>query len=470
MIQILSVLYIIAAVVLLFGAAIFVHEFGHYWVARRRGLKVEEFAIGFGPKVFAWTKDGIQYSLRWIPAGGYVKLPQMLTSEALEGEQDKTKPLPAASPVSKILVAFAGPFMNLVFAFVIATFIYFVGLPIPVNPSVVGHVDPESAEYKLGIRPGDRIVSVNGQPVKAWQEVFEVTILARTNVMPVILERKGERKTYQLATSTDNGLKLKMLNLDSEEKIVVGEVSANSPAAEAKLASKDVIVSFASVAVFGKSQLSELVGKRGGQPTEMVIERAGKRLTVTLTPRVLDAGSQRARIGIQFANTPTRYEVQQPGPLPWVQLEEVWDRTWRTLGALFHSKETGVSIEDLSGPPGILAMLGSAVKTDYRLALSFMVLLNINLAVLNLFPIPVLDGGHIMMAVYEKLRGRPVNLKLQEYATTAFAVLLLSFMAYVSFNDVWKRSSLFKSMFQQETHVEQSRKAEPVLEPVPAQK
>ena len=224
------------------------------------------------------------------------------------------------------------------------------------------------------------------------------------------------------------------------------------------------------MAVFGKSQLSELVGKRGGQPTEMVIERAGKRLTVTLTPRVLDAGAQRARIGIQFANTPTRYEVQQPGPLPWVQLEEVWDRTWRTLGALFHSKETGVSIEDLSGPPGILAMLVSAVKTDYRLALSFMVLLNINLAVLNLFPIPVLDGGHIMMAVYEKLRGRPVNLKLQEYATTAFAVLLLSFMAYVSFNDLWKRSALFKSMFQQETHVEQGRKAEPVLEPGPAHK
>ncbi|MEY4200214.1 MAG: hypothetical protein RLZZ265_1954, partial [Verrucomicrobiota bacterium] len=164
--------------------------------------------------------------------------------------------------------------------------------------------------------------------------------------------------------------------------------------------------------------------------------------------------AKKARIGIMFANTPTRYEVQKPGPLPWVQLQEVWDRTWRTLNALFHSKETGVGIEDLSGPPGILAMLAANVKTDYRLALSFMVLLNINLAILNLFPIPVLDGGHIMMSIYEKLRGKPLSVKIQEYATTAFAVVLLTFMAYVSFNDLWKRSGLFKSMFDQKSQVD----------------
>lgn len=463
MAQVFEWIYVVFAVLLLFGAAIAIHEWGHYWVALKRGLKVEAFAIGFGPKIWGWTKDGIEYSIRWIPAGGYVKLPQMLTSEALEGEQ-KGDPLPPVSPWSKILVAVAGPFMNFVFACAIATFIYFVGLPVPVNPSIIGHVAPDSPEHKLGIRNGDRIVSVYGQSVKSWTEVFEATILAPTNVLPVIIERAGERKTYHLAASADNPLKLKMLNLDSEEKVVVGDIAAASPAAEAKVMAGDVIIGFAGVPVVGKSQLIDLVGKRGGLATDLTVERAGKREVLSITPRVLDAGAKRARIGIVFANTPTRYEVQKPGPLPWVQLQEVWDRTWRTLNALFHSKETGVGIEDLSGPPGILAMLAANVKTDYRLALSFMVLLNINLAVLNLMPIPVLDGGHIMMSLYEKLRGKPLSVRLQEYATTAFAVMLLTFMAYVSFNDLWKRSSLFKSMFQQNSQVDSA----PTPAPAPA--
>src|SRR3954465_3355492 len=118
--DVLSWFYVGGAVLLLFGAAVFVHEFGHYWVARRRGLKVEAFAIGFGPKLFSWRKHGIDYSWRLIPAGGFVRIPQMVTSEALEGKHQTSEPLGPAAPLSKILVAFAGPFMNLVFAFAIA--------------------------------------------------------------------------------------------------------------------------------------------------------------------------------------------------------------------------------------------------------------------------------------------------------------------------------------------------------------
>src|SRR5687768_1694731 len=150
-------IYVVAAVILLFGAAVFVHEWGHYFMASKRGLKVEAFAIGFGPKIFSWRKDGIDYSWRWIPAGGFVRIPQMITSEALEGKQGED-PLPPAPPMSKILVAVAGPFMNIVFAFVIASVLYFTGVLVLIDPSVVGYVDPNSPEGKLGIRDGDRIV------------------------------------------------------------------------------------------------------------------------------------------------------------------------------------------------------------------------------------------------------------------------------------------------------------------------
>jgi regulator of sigma E protease len=455
MIQILNILYIVAGVVLLFGAAVFVHEFGHYWMARRRGLKVEAFAIGFGPKILGWTRNGIEYSWRWIPAGGYVKLPQMITSEALEGRNDG-QPLPPVSPLSKILVAFAGPMMNVVFAFVIAAVIYLVGLPVLVNPSIIGYVDPQSEEAKLGIQEGDRIVQVFGKRVKSWQEVHEHTILARTHIIPVVIERNGERQSYELTAQVNPTFGLKVLNLDSQDHPEVADVLSGGAAEAAGLQKGDIIRSFAGVPIVGQRQLIGLIEKRGGEETQMVIEREGQRLTLAVTPR-RDPATDRGRIGVALGTSRTAvYQVERPGPTPIKQVADVWNKTISTLSALFNSKESGVGVKDLSGPPGILAVLAAQLNADYRLALSFLVLLNINLAIINLFPVPVLDGGHILMAVLEKVRGRPLSLRVLEYTTTAFAVLLISFMLYVSFNDVYRRGGLFKSMFQSETKIEQA--------------
>ena len=458
MMQLLNILYVAAAVVFLFGAAIFVHEFGHYWVARRRGLKVEEFAIGFGPKIFGWTKDGIDYSWRWIPAGGYVNLPQMITSETLEGTPGSTaEKIPPASPWSRILVAFAGPLMNVIFAIVIATFIYFVGLPVLVNPSIIGYVDPKSEEYQLGIREGDQIVGLNGKRVRSWQDVHLATLLAQTNRLTVEIERKGEPKTYQLTAVVNASVGWKMLNLDPADHPEVIEVQEGGAGAEAKLQPKDVVFSFAGVPIANREQLIELIRKRGGEATDLKVKRGPEELTLSITPKV-DPVTKKGRIGVVLGNSSKAiYRVEKPGPTPWALIGDVLDQMLATFGALAHSKETGVGAKDLSGPVGILAMLGSQVNTDYRLALKFLVLLNINLAILNLLPIPVLDGGHILLAIIEKIRRRPVNVRLQEYATTAFALLLISFMIYVTFFDL-KRFSLFKSMFTQDSQIESAEK------------
>ena len=250
---ILTTVYVIVAVLISFGAAVFVHEFGHFWVARKLGMKVEEFAVGFGPKIWSRKRDGVEYTIRGIPAGGFVKLPQMITSEALEGQS--AKEVPPAPPLHKILVAFAGPFMNVVFAFVIATAIYFVGLPVPVNPAIVGYVEPNSVEARLGIQEGDRIVAVNGTPVKTWQDVMLNTIVARTSVIPVVIEHNGSERTYSLKTTTDNELGLKLLNLDPRDHPQVMEVSAGSPAAKAGLKTGDHIISFAGVPIASEVQI-----------------------------------------------------------------------------------------------------------------------------------------------------------------------------------------------------------------------
>jgi regulator of sigma E protease len=450
---ILNIVYVIAAVLAAFGASIFLHELGHFWVARKLGMKVEEFAVGFGPKIHSWKRDGIEYSIRWIPAGGFVKLPQMITSEALEGHADEQ--IPPAPPLHKILVAFAGPFMNVVFAFAIATLIYFVGLPVAVNPAIVGYVEPGSAEAKLGIQEGDRIASVNGEPVKSWQDVTMNTIIARTAIVPVTIEHAGKEQTFQLKTTTDNAIGLKLLNLDPRDHPQVKEVSAGSAAEKAGLKENDKIVSFAGVPIAGRDQFIELIRSRGGQASELQVERGGKKITLNVTPTI-DPTTKTGRIGAALGSDSTLlYIVQKPGPSPLAQIRDVVDKTFATIGALIHSRETGVGAKDLSGPVGILSVLASQVNTDYRLGLSFLVLLNINLAIINLLPIPVLDGGHILMAIIEKIRRRPLSLKFVEYTTTGFAVLLISLMVYITFFDI-KRFPMFRAMFKSDVQIEQS--------------
>jgi len=457
---ILSFIYIAVGVVFLFGAAIFVHEFGHFWVARKCGLKVEAFAIGFGPKMFAWTRDGIEYSVRWIPAGGFVKLPQMVTSAALEGEK-KEEDIPPAPPFAKILVAAAGPFMNVLFAIFIAVLIYYVGLPVPVNPSIIGYVDPVSAEGKLGIQKGDRIIAVDGKPVKSWEDVNLTTILALTNVLPVTIRHEekagvqGQVQTYLLKADTNNNLlQAKTFNLDPLDHLIVKEVVAGQPADAAKIKMDDEVVGFAGVPVSSQLQFINLIQKRGSQPTPIMIKRGDKRLTLTVTP-MTDPISKKTRVGIMFSLGKDVYIIEHPTPSD--QIRDVCDQMYRTITALVHPRESGVKPSDLTGPVGIFGILAVDLTTDYRLALHFLVLLNINLAILNMLPIPVLDGGHIMMAVIERIRRRPLGPRFVEYTTTSFAVLLISFMVYITVSDV-KRLPLFRMMFNRETQIEQPEK------------
>jgi regulator of sigma E protease len=447
-------------VILLFGAAIFVHEFGHYWVARKRGLKVEAFAIGFGPKIYAWKRDGVEYSVRWIPAGGFVRLPQMVTSAAIEGE-NKEEELPPVSPLSKILVAVAGPTMNVVFAFAIAGLIYFVGLPVLVNPSKIGYVDPDSAEAKLGIQEGDKIVAVDGKPVKSWEEVYQNTVLALTNVIPVAIEHEGKSNTYQLRADATNALDLKMLNLNPNDFMVISTIVSGAPAEQARLESGDQILEFGGVKISSFPQFTNLVQKYADQPAAIVVMRGRERVTVTVTP-ALDPSSKFYQIGVHLGMAKNVYVLEHP--TPWAQISGVLNQLTSTLSALLHSHTSGVKPKDLAGPVGILSFLAVKVNTDYRLALDFLVMLNINLAIINMLPMTVMDCGHILIAVLERVRRRPLDARLLEYVTTAFAVLLISFMLYVTFFDL-TRLSLIRALFKQESQIEQT--AKPAASPAP---
>jgi regulator of sigma E protease len=183
----------------------------------------------------------------------------------------------------------------------------------------------------------------------------------------------------------------------------------------------------------------------------MVIKRANSKLTVVVTP-VTDKSNGKSRIGVKFELGKDVYEIEHP--TPWAQVRDVCLQVYGTIAALVHSHESGVKASDLSGPVGIIGALAVQWSTDYRLALSFLVMLNINLAILNMLPMPVLDGGHILMAMIERIRRRPMEVRIVEYTTTAFAVLLISFMAYVTMYDI-KRLSLFRMLFNRDSQIEQ---------------
>jgi len=186
--------------------------------------------------------------------------------------------------------------------------------------------------------------------------------------------------------------------------------------------------------------------------------RGHERKTLTVTP-ALDPVSKVCHIGVRLGMGKDDYVLEHP--TPWAQISEVLNQLTSTLSALLHSHSSGVKASDLSGPVGILSFLAVKLNTNYRLALGFLVMLNVNLAIINMLPMPVLDGGHILIAVLERVRRRPLDVRLLEYVTTVFAVLLISFMLYVSFFDL-KRMSLVWSLFKQESSIEQ-----PVNSPPP---
>ncbi len=458
--SLLGWLYVAVAVLVLFGASIFVHEYGHYWMARRRGMRIEGFSIGFGPKIFSWMVDGVEWSVRWIPAGGFVKLPQMITSEAIEGKASAE--IPPASPWSRILVAVAGPTMNIFFALAIAALIWAIGLPVLVNPPIVGPVNPDSPEGRLGVQSGDRITHVGGHPVRSWQDINLEVITALTNVVPVTVERAGATFTFHLPTQRSEALGIKWLDLEPQERPVIGVVQPDMPAAQIGLREGDKFLSFDGVYVLNQEHLSEVINQGQGRSCELVVERDGQKLSFMVTP-IFDPEVNRGRIGVVFAGG--HYEVQRPGPTPDQQFGEVLRLMGKTFSALIHPKETGVTAKAMSGPVGILGKLAVDVKTDFRLALSFLVMLNINLAILNLLPLPVLDGGHILMALYEIITRRRVGIRFQEVVTTGFAIVLISFMVYVTFYDV-RRAPLFGQLLRQKSVVESPARPEPAAAPV----
>ncbi|QSR83801.1 RIP metalloprotease RseP [Methylacidimicrobium sp. B4] len=453
-------------VLFLFNVLIVVHELGHFLAARLRGIHVERFQIWFGAALWEKEVAGVTYALGWIPAGGFVALPQMAGAELLEGKQaGGTDPLPPAKPWDKILVALAGPAANVVLAFLFSLIVWVVGRPVSQSEATttIGYVFPDSPAEKAGLQAGDRILQVDGHPVRRFQGMDDSAITwnivrSEESEIPITVEREGKMLTLSVApVREERGFLqrkgLRQILILPEETPTIARVFPKSPAAEAGLLPGDQILSVDGRRLRSPIALNDYVLKHPGKPLSLEVARAGRNRAVEIVPEVPVAETV-PRIGIQWDLAGTM-SIVHPNPVEQILLSV---RAMTSTVTAMLSPRSDIKPQHLSGPVGIMRLYYLLFQSPYgwRLALWFSVLFNVNVALLNLLPIPVLDGGHILLSLAEWVRGRPLSVRLLEALQVIFATLIVGFILYVTFFDVqdlpWRGSKGPEMQFPGKIH------------------
>jgi len=447
--HVLKIVVICLEVLVLFNLLIFVHELGHFLAARWRGLKVERFAIWFGKPIWKFSHNGVEYCLGYIPAGGYVQLPQMADMEAIEGKTDsQADALPPVSPLDKIIVAFAGPLFSFLLALAFAGLISVVGRPVSEAESttVIGYVEKDGPADKAGLKPGDRILEVDGKPVKKFggmgESVIWRIVRSEGQTVPVKVERNGQILSFDTTpikepTKAWQRKSLRQILIAPAQRALIAEVATNSPAAKAGLKPGDEVLRLNGNRIHHFSALADYIAAHPGQSLTLTCLRGGQTFEVSLTPVLpLNAVGEdrKPRIGVTWDAT-GHYKLVYPGAIE--QVVDSVNAMVATFGALF-SRKSDIKPQHLGGAVKIFSVYYMLFESEqgWRLALWFSVVLNVNLALLNLLPFPVLDGGHIVLATLEAIRRRPVNARFLKALQTTCAVVLIAYMVYIAFFDV----------------------------------
>lgn len=421
----------LAIVLVLFGATIFVHELGHFLVARWCGMVIETFSIGFGPALWKRKVGGVVYKIGALPFGGYVALPQMDPGgEEREAEADGEPrvPAPPISPWKRIAVAAAGAVFNLVFALAIAVAVYLTaGSDGGDRASVIGYIATNSTAYAKGLRAGDRVLAVNGRAVSSWDDLIIGSALA-DEVALRLRDPAGAERTLSVPTEPMAGGGRTVPGIGKHSPCLIIGVTLGDPADAAGLKRRDTIASFAGEPVYSVDQLIDSIRRHSDQDVPVTVVRDGRNLDLKVRPR-WNAENKRVMIGIEF----NRFDLSmRPMDQMWAWASPVF----RILKAFATPKESRHAVNAVGGPVYIFKMYWMAAQTGFLLALWLTGMLNVNLAILNLLPIPVLDGGHIMFALWEGVTRRPPGPKVTAMAHRVFAILLISLFVLITARDV----------------------------------
>jgi len=447
----------IVSFVVVLGVLILVHEFGHFIVARWAGVGVERFSIGFGPVLWRYRGKETEYCLSAFPLGGYVK---MMGDDENPLEGGKTgvldpskafnlKPLPV-----RFAIVFAGPAMNFVLAAVIFALVFMI-MGRPASPAVIGRVVEGGPAAQAGLRTGDRIVAVEGRPVQYWEELLRVVQDSQGETIQVAVRRESTEHKVGLTPA-----KTKVRDLFGDEREIwdvaarpyvpaaIGEVVAGFPAQQAGLRPGDTIVAIEGKPVFSWDDLAETIHKRPGQPTTLQVRRGEQTLTVTVVP---NAVKERApdgkeivvgRIGIGPAPA-TLYVRSNPISAVWEGVARTSEVTVLTAVGLYKIIVGQLDRKNIGGPIQIAVTAGEQARQGLPSLAFFTAVISVNLFLLNLLPVPMLDGGHLLFFACEAVLGRPLSVRKREVAQQVGFVLLMLLMVYAVYNDL-ERIGLFR--------------------------
>jgi len=444
-----GVLWNIGAFIVALGLLVAVHEFGHFWVARRCGVKVERFSIGFGKAIWRRLgKDGTEYVLALIPLGGYVKM--------LDGRVDELKPGEEAqafnhkSVWARMAIVAAGPMANFVFALFAFWLMFMIGVP-SVKP-VVGEVRPASIVAEAGILPGMEIVGVGGEETGDWESVT-YALISHLGDDSVQLKLKAANTSY----AVDKTLQLAGWKFDPDKESPIGSLGIvplggkvlpvvqaivpSSASEKAGLQIGDRIKGVDGEAITEWAQFVERVQQSPAQPLQVTVERGGSEMTLTLTPDGKKVKGQLVGfVGLspQLVPLPDEYRtLLQYGPLQalWHGVQKTWSLITLTFDMIGKLIGGIVSLDNLSGPISIAKGAGSSADYGLVYFLGFLALISVNLGIINLFPLPVLDGGHLVYFLIEAITGKPVSEKIQEVGFRIGAAILMLLMGIALFND-----------------------------------
>ena len=444
----MGVLYTIVGIGLVLGVMVLIHEWGHFIVARMCGVRVDVFSIGFGPRLFGWKKGPTDYRVSALPLGGYVRMAGQDLSEVDSGDKPPTgapDELMSKPRWQRALISFAGPAVNLVFPIFLLTGLFtMVGVPYPSYLNEAVHVTglpPNSDSAPSPLKPGDTVLSINGIATPNWEQAF----LALKQVGPgatvkMEVEDSGTRQTIEVPIK-DKSDPSRIFGYVPIRPII-DQVAQGAPADRAGLQEGDVITAVNGNHIGYWEQFQQLTRSSNGQPMALDLLRKGVPVHLVVTPEKGAAGTgenvYQIGIGPRDETAYKHVSFSESVKIAGAETIDTITQTVDVVGKLFSGR---VSIKQLQGPVGISHMAGQAVRKGPPYVVTLMVVISINLGILNLLPIPILDGGNILLLAIEGIMRRDLSLSFKERFVQVGLVFLLVIFAIVMYNDILRRIS-----------------------------
>ena len=452
----MATVQMLVSFVVVLGVLIVVHELGHFIMARLAGVGVERFSVGFGPVLWRFRGKETEYCVSAIPMGGYVKM--MGDDEnPLEGGKgatiDPRKAFNAKPLAARFLIVFAGPAMNFVLAVVIAALMFML-VGRPVAPAQVGRVVEGGPAAQAGLQTGDRIISIDGAAVPYWEDVARVVQAAGPRALKVVVKgASGERTVDLTPTQTKRrdlfGDEQNVWELGASPYIpaTIGDTVSGDPADQAGLKSGDTVTALEGQPVMSWDDLAEKIHQRAGQPTRLEVKRGSETLPITVTPKKgkipgpdgkeVEAGL----VGIRPGGT-TLMVRSNPLTATWEGVVWAGDVTAKTAIGLYKWASRQIPSNSIGGPIQIATTAGEQARQGISSLALFTAVISVNLFLLNLLPVPMLDGGHLLFFACEAVLGRPLSVRKREVAQQVGFALLMLLMVFAFYND-FKRIGLF---------------------------